>query len=81
MDLKDKNMEQISLDELLALTQRDKINRKPLKDRLVEFANGDPEKIKGILFRCDYFIMLHKNEADCQIIKNTVEEVMAALKE
>ena len=51
MDLEDKNMEQISLDELLALTQRDKINRKPLKDRLVEFANGDPEKIMGILFR------------------------------
>ncbi len=72
-------MEQLTMDELLALTQQDRINRKPLRDRLAQFANGDPEKIKGILSRCDYFIMLHKNEADCRIIKDTVEEVIAAL--
>lgn len=69
-------MEQITMDELLELVQQDRINRKPLKDRLVEYANGDPEKIKGIIFRCDYSIMTHKNENDCQIIKDMVEEVM-----
>lgn len=73
-------MEQLSLDELLELTQQDRSSLKLLQDRLFAFANGDPERIKGILFRCDYFIMLHKNEADCRIIKNTVEEVMEALK-
>ena len=73
-------MEQITMDELLELTQQDRISRKLLKDRLVEFANGDPQKIKDILFRCDYSIMLHKNENDCRIIKDIVEEVMAELK-
>jgi hypothetical protein len=72
-------MEQITLDELLELTRQDRISRKPLMDRLAEFANGDPERIKGILFRCDYSIMSHKNENDCQIIKDTVEEVLAGL--
>lgn len=72
-------MTQLSLDELLALIQLDRNSRKPLRDRLIAFADGDPEKIKGILSRCDYFIMLHKNEADCQIIKSTVEEVITAL--
>lgn len=72
-------MEQLSMDELLELTQQDRINLKPLKDRLIAFANGDPEKIQGILFRCDYFIMTHQNENDCLIIKDTVKEVMLAL--
>jgi len=72
-------MEQISLDELLALTQQDRINHKPLRDRLIEFAGGDPEKIKGILFRCDYAIMTHKNDNDCRIIKDTVTEVISTL--
>ena len=78
--MEDKNMEQLSLDELLELTQQDRSSLKLLRDRLFAFANGDPERIKSILFRCDYFIMLHKNEADCRIIKNKVEEVMETLK-
>ncbi len=72
-------MDPISIDELLALTAQNRSSREPLKNRLKEFAGGDSQRIKDLKSRCDYFIMMHKNEQDCRIIKDTVEEVIKEL--
>lgn len=73
-------MDTISMDELFELIKQDRITLKPLKSRLKDFANGDPQRIRDIKSRCDYFIMTHKNEQDCRMLKDTVEEVMSELK-
>lgn len=62
------------------MTEKNRINREPLKNRLMEYADGGLDKIKDILSRCDCFSMLHNNEQDCRIIKDTVEEVRTELK-
>ncbi len=50
----------ISIDELLELTAQDRSSLEPLKSRLKEFSGGDPNRLRDIKSRCDYFIMMHK---------------------
>jgi len=70
-------MENISISELLELT-KDMNDHKILKNKLVEYANGNADKLKDIRFRCDYFITVEKGHGYL-IIKDMIEEVLSEI--